>query len=113
MRERQAMCKLKAMPAVPVKIVRFVDDHFPGWVECELIDADGHVHVIRDKVPIFTAQLLDAHSEYPTLGDVRCETVKRFQDEKGRELARIWTPGIESTEGLSEFTVTANSVTVA
>jgi len=42
-----------------------------------------------------------------------CETVKRFQDEKGRELARIWTPGIESTEGLSEFTVTASLVTVA
>lgn len=33
---------------------------FSGWVKCELIDADGKRHVIRDKVPIFTAETLDA-----------------------------------------------------
>jgi hypothetical protein len=37
-----------------VWIVRFVDQHFPGWVECEFIDAEGRRHTVRDKVPVFT-----------------------------------------------------------
>ena len=99
------------MQNVAVQIVRFVDGDFPGCVECELVDADGRLHVIRDKVPILTVERLDATSRYPTPGVVRCEIVKRLQDEKGRELVRICTEkpdGIESTEGLHEFTVTAS-----
>ena len=48
------------MQNASVQIIRFVDSSFPGWVECELIDADGKRHVIRDKVPILTAETLDA-----------------------------------------------------
>jgi len=104
----------QAMHSVSVQIVRFVDGNFPGWVECELVDADDRRHVLNDKIPIFTGELLDAHSEYPTPGSVRCEVVERFRDEEGRELVRVstWTPdGIESTEGVSEFTVLASIVT--
>jgi hypothetical protein len=69
---------------------------------------------VRDKVPIFTVETLNAESKYPTPGVVRCEIVERLQDEKGRELVRICTEkpdGIESTEGLREFTVAASLVT--
>src|ERR671922_2785040 len=88
-----------------VRIVRFVDDRFPGWVECQFADADGRVHTLVDKFPIFTAEMLDANSQYPRSGDVQCEVLSRSQDARRGELVRIRMPGIESTEGLSEFVV--------
>ncbi len=104
-RERRGMYRLA------VQIVRFVDATFPGWVECELVDAAGHCHTLRDKVPIFTVDDLGPDSRYPAPGIVACEVLERYLDEKGRELARIGTIkpwGIESTEGLCEFTVLAS-----
>lgn len=97
------------MENVAVQIVRFVDGNFPGWVECELTDADGRRHLIRDKVPMFTTELLDAESSYPTTGEMECEVVQRFRDESGQELVRL--RGLESVEGISEFTVAASLVT--
>ena len=101
------------MHSVAVQIVRFVDDYFPGWVECELVDAVGRRHTFKDKVPTFTVEDLDAQSKYPTSGVIVCEVVDRYQDEKGQELVRISTANpysIESTEGLSVFTVSASLV---
>ena len=37
-----------------VQIVRFVDECQPGVVACEFVDADGHLHTLIDKVPIFS-----------------------------------------------------------
>jgi hypothetical protein len=101
------------MHNVAVQIVRFVDSCFPGWVECELVDAAGRRHILKDKVPIFTVQDLDADSKYPTPGFVACEVVERYRNEKGQELVRVSTVkpyDIESTEGVSEFTVSASLV---
>ena len=102
------------MQNVAVQIVRFIDGAFPGWVECELVDADGRLHVLRDKVPTFTIETLDAGSKYPKPGAIRCEVVERLQDDKGKEFVRICTErpdDIESTEGLCEFIVAASLVT--
>jgi len=88
-----------------VRIVRFVDDGFPGWVECQFVDAAGRVHTIVDKYPTFTEEMLDAQSQYPRSGEVQCEILNRSQDARGGGLVRIRMPGIESTEGLSEFVV--------
>jgi len=101
------------MHNLKVQIARFVDGDFPGWVECELVDANGRRHVLKDKVPIFTVEDLDANSEYPRPGAISCEVLERYQDEKGQELVRVSTikpSDIESIEGLSEFTVPANLV---
>jgi hypothetical protein len=101
------------MPDLVVKIVRYVDDSQPGWVECEFADAAGHRHSIIEKVPIVTAEDLDAGSEYPKPGGVRCEILKRYHNEKGQELVCITTDrplSIESTEGASEFTVHASLI---
>jgi hypothetical protein len=49
--------------------------------------------------------MLDANSQYPRSGDVQCEVLSRSQDARRGELVRIRMPGIESTEGLSEFVV--------
>ena len=96
------------MPCLIVQIVRFVDSHQPSWVQCEFVDADGRHHLIKEKVPIVTSADLDANSQYPKLGGIRCEILKRYRNEKGQEVASITTLrplSIESTEGASEFTV--------
>jgi hypothetical protein len=93
---------------VAVQIVRFLDPHNPGVVECKLIDAEGVAHTFVDKVTIFTTDLLDAQSAYPQLGSIRCRVMAQWLDSKGRSLVRIstlWPDGIESSEGLSEFVV--------
>lgn len=88
-----------------VAIVRFVDENFPGWVATEFVDANGVRHTIIDKVPTFTTSILDENSQYPQSGDISCEVLAEWQDDAERRLARIATPGMESTEGLSEFVV--------
>jgi len=96
-----------------VQILRFVDDAQPGWVACEFDDAAGRLHVIIDKVPIFTDKMLDATSVYPQPGWVGCEILARWKDASGRELLRVSTatPGwVNSTEELSEFVVLSSQV---
>jgi hypothetical protein len=93
---------------ITVQIVRFVDDHQPGWVECVFADAEEREHRFVDKVPIFSTECLDASSTYPRWGRAACEVVERWKDAHGRELVRVTTAdGIESTEGLSVFVVLA------
>lgn len=97
-----------------VQIVRFVDDHQPGWVACEFSDAEGRKHTIIDKVPVFTADHLDRSSTYPRLGRVGCEVLAAWQDADGRELVRVSTAqsrDIESTGRLSEFVVLSTQLT--
>jgi len=101
------------MPSVRVDIVQFVDEHQPGFVACELVDADGHRHTVVDKVPMFTHKELSCDSEYPQPGKARCEILARFQDASGRGVARITIArpdGLESAEGLSDFVVLASQV---
>ena len=90
-----------------VRIARFVDDGFPGWVECDFADAEAHHHAIVDKVPAFTSDVLDATGSYPREGTMACRVLEEWRDDQGRELVRITTRpyGIGSTEGLSEFVV--------
>ena len=50
------------MPTLAVQITRYVDDHFPGFVECTFQDAEGKTHVFVEKVPIVSQEELDARS---------------------------------------------------
>jgi hypothetical protein len=82
-------------------------------VACELLDAEGRCHTLIDKLPIFTTESLDGTSAYPRPGIVRCEVVTRWQDAHGQEFVRVTTTtpdSVESTEGLSAFTVFAQLV---
>jgi hypothetical protein len=102
------------MPDLMVQIVRFTDRNWPGWVECEFVDAEGRRHLIIEKVPVVTAEDLDPDSEYPRPGTVRCEILKRYRNEREQQFVCISTDrpdGIESTGGLSEFTVPASLIT--
>jgi hypothetical protein len=91
-----------------VEITRFVDDHFPGIVECAFLDAGGRRHLVVDKVPVFTLEDLFADSVYPRPGIIRCQIEREWTDEDGCRLAFIRTEnpsGVETAEGLSTFTV--------
>lgn len=101
------------VPCLRVDIVRFVDDYQPGSVACEFADAEGLLHTIIDKAPIFTASPLDGDSPYPIRGHARCEVVKSFQDTSGRALVQISLArpdGLETTDGLTEHVVLAETV---
>jgi hypothetical protein len=97
-----------------VRIARFVDDNFPGWVECEFVDAEGHQHTIIDKVPTFTTAPLDSNSKYPQGGHIYCTVLTRWTDDYGKDLVRVTTAHpfpVESTAGLTEFVVPAGELT--
>jgi hypothetical protein len=109
------------MKELAVQIVRCVDDeHQPGWIECEFMDAESRIHTVVDKLPIFNLRpgldLLDRDTEYPLPGGVACEILEAWRDPQGRELVRItidrpWH--VESTEKLSEFVVLARQLSEA
>jgi hypothetical protein len=101
------------MPNLRVSIIRFVDEHQPGFVECEFTDAEGIVHTLTDKVPIFSFEDLWSDSVYPQPGFARCEVLSRSQDSQGRKLARVTIArpdSLESTTGLSEFVVLESQI---
>ena len=101
------------MPDVIVEIVRFVDPHQPGWVECVLIDAYAKPHSFIEKVPVVTTETLLPTSEYPVLGSIACEVLAKLNDEQGRSLLKIDTIrpwDIESTSGEVEFVILASQV---
>lgn len=91
-----------------VKIVRFVDEHQPGFVECELADIEGRIHRFIEKIPVVTRADLWSDSTYPQPGVIRCELLEMWSDAEGRQVARVSTErpwAITSTEGLHEFVV--------
>ncbi len=101
------------MPAVSVQITRYVDDHFPGFVECVLVDAHGVAHTFVEKVPVVSVDSLSAASTYPCNGKIECEVCKEWQDERGFLLAVVSTErpwSIESTNSLAEFTVLSSQL---
>lgn len=96
-----------------MQIVRYVDDAFPGWVEARLRDASGREWVFVDKWPIFAEEDLDADSNYPQPGVIRCEIVASGRDEHGREIRTIETSrpdGVEAEGGGTRFVVLAEQI---
>jgi len=100
--------------AVAVSITSHVDEHFPGFVACELCDAHGRTSRFVEKVPVVSSSALGADSAYPQPGFIRCTVLSRGPDASGRVVARIDTAkpdGVESTEGTTIFEVLAVHLT--
>ncbi len=93
---------------VAVLITRYVDDSFPGFVECKLIDAGGREWTFVEKVPVVTDAALDASTSYPRPAVLACRIVERRREPDGTEVVTIDTAtpwGIESTSGVTRFDV--------
>jgi hypothetical protein len=100
------------MVGVLAVIRRYVNDDQPGWVECALTDIRGKDWTFVEKVPVVTAEPLDAHSTYPQPVVIACEVVER-RDEAGRESLVIDTAhpwGIAATTGETRFEVRPEQV---
>jgi hypothetical protein len=94
------------MANLRVQIVRFVDDYFPGIVECQFQDADGQLHSIVGKIPYFTVAQLWSDSEYPQPGEAECQLLGPSMNGAVRiSLAE------ETTDGKSEFVVRESDLT--
>ena len=100
------------MPTLAVKVVRFVDEHQPGFVECVSVDARGEVHSFIEKVPIVSADELWSTSTYPQPGAIDCHVESRWEaDGKGMVQVNTELPwGVESTAGQTRFIVLAGQV---
>ncbi|WP_431256721.1 hypothetical protein ACQ86G_18705 [Roseateles chitinivorans] len=99
--------------SVAIQISRFVDEDFPGFIECVLVDAFGKSHVFIEKASVVTTENLVSTSSYPCPGAIDCEVVGEWTDDKGHELSRVsierpWS--VESTEGLTEFVVSTSKL---
>jgi len=102
--------------AIAIEVSRFVDDDFPGFVECIFVDAAGQSHVFVDKIPIVTTENLEPTNDYPQPGAIRCEIEAEWVDAQGRSLARITTDrpdSVESADGQSCFVVLASGLRLA
>ncbi|MDR4308471.1 hypothetical protein IHQ68_17770 [Chelatococcus sambhunathii] len=97
------------MTEVQVRVARWVDDDFPGFVECELVDHFGRVWRFIDKVPVINTQARGRDDQYPQPGAIACSVAASLgRDETGREIVEIDTDhphGIRATGGETRFIV--------
>ena len=104
------------MKAVRVEIVRWVDDHQPGIVECRLTDRHGRAWAFIEKLPVVSNADLDGRSGYPQPGVIACEILNTRRDASGREFTVIDTErswGIGSAENVIRFEVFTDDIVEA
>jgi hypothetical protein len=93
------------MTGIAVEITKYVDDSFPGFVECCFVDAWGTVHSIVEKIPVVTLAHLHANSSYPQPAVIACQIIDR-RKVGNRDIAMVDTEfpwHIESIVGESRF----------
>ena len=101
------------MPSLRVQIVRFVDEEpQPGIVEAQFRDAQGKLHSIIDKVPLFTSADLWSDWNYPQPGSIECRVIETIPG-PGENLARINIGAyhFETTNESPEFVVRESELT--
>ena len=101
------------MTVLPIKITRYVDSNFPGWVECEFLDSADRRHAFLEKIPVVTTQSVFPESAFPLEGVIACEIVSTWRNSDGALLAKIDTSRpwrISSSEGVEIFDVLASKL---
>lgn len=101
------------MTAIRVRIIRWVDDHQPGIVECRFADRSGREWTIIEKLPVVSDAPLSEGSAYPQPGAIACTVVSRSSDPSGREVAEVDTAmpfHIEAVDGETRFHVFADDL---
>jgi hypothetical protein len=95
--------------------VRLIMDHQLPIVACEFVDAASLTHTVIDKVWSFSEQTLNAHSQYPQPGVIRCRVLTEWRDTRDQQPVSIDIANpdqIESTEGLPQFVVARDQVSI-
>jgi hypothetical protein len=101
------------MDTLSVTVQRLVDEHFPGFVECALVDSAGCEHQFVEKAPVVSTANLSLDSVFPQPGRIACVAQDEWIDELGRKLIRVDTVepwNIASVAGETNFTVLREQV---
>jgi hypothetical protein len=88
--------------------VAWVADDFPGWTRVRLVDADGRAWFFVDKVPVFTAGVITADTQFPVLVGIRCRILASESD--GQVLVVSVEDGMAAEDGTTEFRVRRDQV---
>jgi hypothetical protein len=94
------------LKAIKIKIISFLSNDQPGFVECIFFDSYKNEHRVQEKIPVVTDKELDEYSEYPQDGFIACEVTKTWIDKDKRKIYSITTEkpwGIETIKGLNKF----------
>ena len=96
------------MPSVEVILVKVIDDFFPVWVECELTDSNGRVHVFREKLPIVDSDGRTVKEGLPQTGAIRCTVL---EDKPDSVIIDTQLPdGVDFNTGTSRFSVSPHKL---
>ncbi len=98
------------MTSVLVTVSSFIDESFPGWVECWLEDAHGRRWKFNEKVPVVSAEALWTDSEYPKPGKIACRVLRKTADSSRRNVVTVDTGGVETVEGCAIFEILAEQL---
>jgi hypothetical protein len=99
------------MTRAKCELVRWVSNEpLPGWVEASLVDAHGSTWRFFDKPPIFTSEPINANTEFPVDGALRCRIVDEYVSASGRAQVEVETVDVDSEDGQHHFTVDAARV---
>jgi hypothetical protein len=100
---------MEVIKNLKVSILNYIESSsYPAWVRCSFSDVNGNVHYITEKLPVITELDINEESDYPIIGNVRCQVVSAVD-----EIVKIDTSNpfsIEDENGESIFEVFANQV---
>lgn len=101
------------MPYIKGTITKFIAGSQPGSVECQFTDAWGNEVIIREKAPVISEIFPDEKAIYPRPAEIACQILKRWKDERGRDivLVDIDKPyGIASIDGKTTFDILMENI---
>ena len=102
------------LKAIKIKIIKFISDSQPGFVECIFYDALNKKHIVLDKIPVVTEKQLDVNSSYPQDGVIACEIITESRVQDGKRIVTIDTSrpwAVNTIEGVSQFDVLEEQLT--
>ena len=86
--------------------LRMTDDHFLGWIEVVVEDAEGRSHHIVEKVPVLTEDDLRADSVFP----VELWLSGHIEHADSQKVTLTLDSGVETVDGLGRLTVRTQDV---
>lgn len=100
------------MEQVRGRVVRWVDHEFPGWIEVEIVEADGNRVALVDKVPVFYAgDDLTPDTTLPVDLNVDCDVLQREQTPEAGEVVTVRLRHyVEDEDGRTTFQIHADQV---
>ena len=95
---------MKHKTYIEVTVSKVADSTFPVWLECSFKDSNGTEHLIIEKAPVLTSVKI-SENELPSTLKLEYNLIGTQENQITIELLH----GIESTKGVSRFTLNRNT----